>query len=540
MMNQKKNKLGQSITNTLTEHEKKSILKETFISKNIENVSDFLANNFNKLDGFDYRWNSLITSNPLLFEDMDYLRTKSYINTTITEEEISAYKRGDLRELYATFENMLICNLSFYDRIMSFCTMVFLHYVRLNDDDLISDDLDNLPYIFDMTPTQIWCCALTNTKSTKWELEYGWNSKLVETSDNILELNWNKLYKNPIFKKFQEYNAVRCNTQGFRETFFADTTSNRKLAQVCSKFTKQSVAISEESLENLFNYINEQEKINKKLYFSLFECLKVIFNKDESQFAIYVFNNDFFIQTSKFSMKISREAEKIKKDYLGNNYECFIAESELSKSVKEQIEWAKYKLPIQFEFDKKILENLLLEMLKGSDKNYLKIICIRRMNNFGIISKIYFTGIYDNLNIHEDFMFDNRCIRTSKICLSKENAAKYVVDRGYYIFGYENDVHNFIEINKKSLVEYYSKYCITVMRHMSEVITLHNFSKNDIIDVVCSDGKTLNPNKLNNHNIHYGDIKNTFSSKKIMNAMLDKNKKIKGSDNKKVYWKAIE
>jgi hypothetical protein len=234
-------------------------------------------------------------------------------------------------------------------------------------------------------------------------------------------------------------------------------------------------------------------------------------------------------------MKVAKSANgKITKDYLANSYECFAAEEYLYDSIKIQIEWAKYQLPIQYEYDKQILSSLLVDMLKENFKN---ILCIRRMNDFGVLARITFSGVFNNIYINEDLMFDNRSIRSSKICMSKINAAQYIVDRGYSIFGLEKDVYEFEELTKKSIITHYSNYCIPVIQHMSSIIQLHNLNKNDIIDVVCSG--TLNPNKLNNKNIKYTDVKTDINSRKLMSMMFAKQSK-QFEQGKKSYWKVIE
>ena len=534
----------------LTDKEKVIVMRNTFLQQKtpeniITNVGDYLAENFGKIDGFEYKWNSLITSNPLLFEDVDYVRVRAFVDNSITPEEIQAYKDGKLHELYATLENMLICNLQYYDRIMAFCTMVFLHYVRLSDNELTSEDLDTIPFIMEMTPTQISCCAMSNQNSTEWELNYAWSInntniiKVVEDNKSILQSNWMLLYKNPIFAKFISYCSIRTEVETYRAAFNCDKTSNKKLGQVCSKFTRTSIAISDDQLSTLIDYVHEIDNVNQKLYNSLFGCLKNLFNGDHSQFAIYIFNREFYIHSSKFSMKVSKnENGVISKDYLANSYECFVAEEFLAESIKSQLEWARYKLPINFEYEKQILVSLLNEMVK---QNYRNILCIKRMNEYGIISKLTFSGVFNNIFINEELMFDNRCIKSNKVCLSKSNAVKYIVDRGYYLFGTEKDVYDIAlaeTINRKLLTAHYINYCVPILQHMFEVIALHNLSKNDIIDVVCSG--ILNPNKLNNQNIKYTTIRGgNVDSKKLMAVGLDKQNK-KNDFSKKSYWRVIE
>ena len=535
----------------LSDQEKAQIVKNTFLTEKTEkntvrDISNYLAKSFNKIDGFEYKWNSLITSTPLLFEDVDYVRIKSYVNNTITDEEKEAYKNGNLRELYATFESMLMCNLIHYDRIIRFCTISFLHYARLNDDEITSDHLDKVHYMLDMTPTQIWCASLSGSNSTEWELNYAWkinkNFNFVKpevstsSSPSIFELNYKLLNKNPIFKKFISYSSLIVGTTGFRQTFYSDKTSNRKLSRICSKFTSASTALSEDQLNTIYEYINEQETINNKLYGALFKCLKKMFNDDETQFAIYVYSKEFFIHTSKFSMKVTKTDDgKITKDYLANSYECFVAEESLFESIKIQIEWAKYVLPSQFKYDKKILVSLLNKMLV---ENYKEIICIKRMNEYGILSKITFSGVFNNVYINEDLMFNNRTIKSSRKCLSKENASNYIVDRGYYIFGIEKDIYEFSAINKQSIFNHYGNYCIPVMEHMSSVITSYVLNKNDIIDFVVNG--ILNPNKINNKNIRYTEYKNEINPRKIMQVMFEKTNENYLKNTKKSYWKVVD
>lgn len=168
------------MTNELKPNEKISTLRSIFPEvkgdkKYVKNVGDYLTSNFEKLDGFDFRWSSLISNNPLLFEDVNYLRIKPFIENTITEDEIEAYKRGDLRDLYATFDNLLICNLRYYERIINYCSMVFMHYLEI-DGEIYSGKqakLTNVPFELSLTPTKIWCAVLSSVNSTPWELEYG-------------------------------------------------------------------------------------------------------------------------------------------------------------------------------------------------------------------------------------------------------------------------------------------------------------------------------------------------------------------------------
>jgi hypothetical protein len=529
---------------SLSDKEKVIAMRSIFQSSNnnstkyVKNVSDFISGNFDKIDGFDFRWHSLITNNPLLFEDINYLRVKPFVDNIVTEDERQAYINGGLREIYATFDNMLMCNLRHYNRIMSFCTMVFMHYVTIGEDN-VNKGLDKMPWELQMTPTKIWCCALSGPQSTGWEIGYGWNNKIIQTLKpnqykSIFEIAWPMLYKNATFAKFVEYSSLRCDTIGFRATRVSDVTPNRKLAQICAKFTKTSVAISEEQLETIYEYSREIEGIKSKLYVALENCLLQMFHGERSQFSIYIFNKEYYIYTSKFTLRVSCEKGVITKDYLANSYECFIAEEFLVQSIRTQIEWSRYQIPQQHSFDRNVLKSLMTRML---DENYRETMCLKRMNDYGTVTKVTFKGNFANVRIIEDFMLDNRVIRTVTKVLSKKNAANWLIERGYYIFGTEADIFKLETISRQSLISHYSNYCVPVMSHMFDVIAAHEVSKNDIAEVIAKG--YLNPARLNNENgMRYTNVMTT-DSKQIFSTGMDR----QNSHNlgkKKSYWTAIE
>lgn len=534
------------ISNELTKNEKvlamRTIFNDKPIGKFIKNPADFLAKGFDKLEGFEARWTSLITNNPLLFEDIDYVRIKPFVNNKVTEAEIEAYKNGDLREIYPTFDHLLMSNLKQYDRIMNFCSMIFLHFVRIYGD-VVQEHMKDIPWELEMTPSRLACCALTSINSTEWELNYAWSTvkkiifdKPIQGSNkSLLELNWKKLYKNRVFAKFMEFSALRCGTVGFRETFIADITSNRKLADVCSKFTKTSTAISQQQLDSLYSYVVEIEDVKESVFDSLDKAMSVMYAGHKEQYTIFVFESDIFIFSSKFKLRIAKNEEgNIIKEFLANSYECFMADEYLVSATTSLIKWAKHIIPVDMEYDKAILRNLLTTMLEQS---YREIICIKRMNEFGMTSKITFKGSFDNVRAIEVFYFNENEIHRIEKTLSKSNMAKYIVDRGYYIFGLESDVLKILpEITKQTIIEHYSNYCVPIFSHMKDVINLYELNRNEIIDVICTD--YINPEKLENETILYTD--NVISKERdLMSVML---KKQYGNQigSKKSYWGIID
>lgn len=507
----------------------------------IDFVGNYIEDSLSKIKGFDRNWITMISSKPLLFEDVDYMRVKNNVEDTITDEELEAYKRGDLRELYATFENMLMCNIQYFDRIMRFCTLNMFGYIRV-DDQKTSQHMKKVVLNFSMTPTQIWCGALCGQFSTKWELEYGWGVKLYKGGG--LELNYNTLNNFKNFNIFVKYSSYICESSGFRNTLLVDKTNNKRLSNICNKFTNNSAITSTEQLETIINYDEYVNDNVRKLYESLDRCLSSIYNGDKSQYAIYIYSNEFWIHTSRFSMRVQRNEDgKLTKDYISNSYECFAAEQYLIKSTKQQIEWSKNVTPIQYEYDKNVLRMILYKMLSEGEKSFRDVICVKRMERTdNTTSVISFSGVFNNLYIEEKFMFDNHCIKTVTKCLSKENTAKYIIDRGYTIFGYSKDVMELMKkiesnngnINKQMFLEHYSHNCMNILDYLKDIITVNSILKNDIIDFVTAK-KNVSVIKIDdedNPHVRYTTIKGISNVKNI-------SKYIKNKQQGKSYWQAI-
>ena len=225
---------------------------------------------------------------------------------------------------------------------------------------------------------------------------------------------------------------------------------------------------------------------------------------------------------------------KISKQYLANNYECFIAEAQLADTIKYQIEWARYQTPEEFTYDKDILINLLTTMLNEDFKN---IKCIKKMDDFKTYTEVTFSGIFDRVYAYERFWYNDMITHENKYCFSKSNMAEFLVNRGYYIFGtvHDVDVLYLKELTRNTIIQHYANYCIPIKQHLQDVIMLNLKNKNDIIEVLLSG--ELPPEKLST-NIGYTILKGKASNQRdIMNSI----KKVSNNlQNKKhTYWSAI-
>ena len=146
-------------------------------------------------------------------------------------------------------------------------------------------------------------------------------------------------------------------------------------------------------------------------------------------------------------------------------------------------------------------------------------------------------GTFNNVIIKEELMKNNNVIKSYQKVLSKPNAARYIIDRGYYIFGLNDDVYKFMSvenINRSNITEHYCNYAVPVLKYMFDIITQHVKSKNDIIDIMVAGD--IPEYRLNNRNIKYTSLVKIEARQMMNNIML----RHQSSAGKKTYWKVIE
>jgi hypothetical protein len=476
----------------------------TTITSPIQKIESILQ----KIKGYSPQWISMISSKPLIFEDIEYFMLLHYVENVITPEELAAYNNGMLRRLYSSFETMLMDNIEYYDRIITYCMMHFLNRYSM-DGKSYENVPDHIIHI-DTTPTKIWCAAMISPSSTKWEQEYGLDLSLPK---DTFENNFKYIKKNhKLFDFFISQRAYVNNTRGFRETLLHDKISTIKYYQICKKFTKSTNAVGSNQLDSVSSYIAHTDNMTRKLYDSLSKCLKSLYNRPVATslrspspalpYSIHIFNDDFYINTEHFAIRVHKfidtktNKESISKDYLSNSYECFIAETYFKGSIKQQIEWCRYKIPPIFSDTLEMLQNLLYKLLCT---NYRDVICIKYSSNLTSSAStpsndtaiITFSGVFDNVYLTTTLKHGKSIVHKYTKCLSKMNATKYIIRNGYYIFGYTEDVTQLLNIiNNDSLTKeeiqdaiknHLLKYSLDIRIFMKDIISAYQKYNTEII-----------------------------------------------------------
>jgi hypothetical protein len=201
-----------------------------------------------------------------------------------------------------------------------------------------------------------------------------------------------------------------------------------------------------------------------------------------TKFGLFVFTNQIHIQTPKFGLRINNKDGAIEKQYTSNSYECIIAEQELSKVCLELIDWTKNK-PNTSTALVSILHNILL-------KDFKSVTCFKHHET--VKSVITFSGIFNNVYINETLFIDAQPLQYNRLCMSKEKAAQYIVERGYFIFSTDNkDISDI-----KDLEQLYLPHTLSIIDEMSPIINASKINTEEVKDVVLN--QYVSSSKLNN------------------------------------------
>ena len=466
--------------------------------------------NFMKNPRLNPRWTALPTSSPLLFEDLDYLQLLKHhnIDNRLTDRDHKLWKEGKLRTVYSSIEQMMLCNFKYFDRILATAMLLRFGVFKDNrdnywypEDERETDYLKHVRLEIFLTPTQLYYASLIDVNITCSELEFAFSlpqgyleRRTKEDKENgiisDLQKNFNKLMRIGNFRAVVAIHCERWDVTNFFDALYLEKMDNNRMGQISRKFTRLTRAVSEQQLNTVHEYVENINLTHNKLYRAIDKALAPMFDNDPTKYAIFVFNDEFVIYTERFTMRVMRDLEtgKITKEYLSNSVECFKAESFLFNSMREQLEWAKHKEPMVNEFDKITLRGILESMLVQDFKN---VVCIKRCTPDGaededkqIVSKITFSGIFKHVKIKETFMMKNKVIRETTKVLSKFNAAKYIINRGYYYFGFMENIPQMYDSSQKTLIDLYSMNTQPIWEYMQPWQSVARKHHSDMIDVL--------------------------------------------------------
>lgn len=487
--------------------------------KPIHKVQSYLKKSLRRARVFDFEFSSLVGNSPNIFDDYHYVSVKSLVKNTITKEEIEAYKRGDVDMLYDSLESLLMCNFTYYNRILNYLMLVYHHYVligKVRYKDIIPD-IDEVVYELEMTPTQVYLATLHDDKTTEWGFKHAYtflkNVKFLQPEEgkSFLQTNFAVLNKYANFRVFHYTNAERLGINGFRNCFKAEHVPNDRQADVLYKYIHNSSVLTRKDLQHLNQYISDLSDSHDLLYKAIDDCLFKVWGNTE-KYQIYVFSNEVFIFTPRYRMKIRKEKDgRITKDYISNNIECLRGEMTLTESIPAQINWAKFRLDNDGVRDKKKTINLLFKMLE--DK-HTDLICRKQAYNMEgkNYTEITFKGIFNNVKMIERFYDEkNTVVFVQEKTLSKRNAAQWIADRGYFAFGREEEFHKArfgdTAPNNDKIVDLYMNYTRNITDEVIPIVRKFRQNAENILKFVTGQTKNLPVEEFSNHLIKYTDMK---------------------------------
>ena len=275
-----------------------------------------------------------------------------------------------------------------------------------------------------------------------------------------------------------------------------------------------------------------------------------MFEGNTDHFSIYVNMEDIHILTARFSMRITKKEGMIVKEYLNNHKWCFKAEEYLAKIANVFVEWLEYELPAIHNYDVEILSSLLADKLNNDFRNtevFGRVFESENNKDFTTrpITRITFKGMFRLVRFTEDFLVAGRVIHSTEKTMSKQNAARYLINKGYYIFGDKGEMVDVIEeriLTRKQLMEGYLKHTTPIMEYMRPIVEAWQNNRRNLI--ACAAFDTENPMLYAKGKIYTTQTKSKKNMSLRTIEIYNKKKIRKMEDNlksrkKTSYWEVI-
>lgn len=409
--------------------------------------------------------------------DSDFRKVVQFLDDGITSEEIELYKAGKIRKLWHNHKTMIAYNCDIYTRIMNLLTLAYHKYTRLPNGKTWYDveRYPDIPQMFNSyTPTRLYYAVNVSRQSTIYEIAYGWFKKISpeleemnrqDPKEAVRHLIKELCRRDKLFDIFYRTRNAITGERDIDECLRKDKTDDIKIKNVLFCFHedyKKENVDTKDVVEYVTLIKDEEHKLRTAINNAMADAG---INKDT--FRVYVFNNEWSIMSNSFSIttkaipmhkpkkfeiyNVTNEEYTLSKTYNADAKRCIRFEHFLSQTFGEQMNWLELQGKI-----KKIesrpdthpdgtanrarmaMKKYLLTYLKT--KHFSEIFCYKR-HSAGAFTKISFKGVFKNVYVIEQFYYilnDKINLNdTRQTCMSIENAVDYILDRGYYVFGDE-------------------------------------------------------------------------------------------------------
>ena len=403
-----------------------------------------------------------------MFKDELFYRARKYVSNEITLEEAELYLSKRIRKIYSSFEELLLDNIIYYNRIIR--SVLVFYENRIYEYGSFVGSFEKTKYTKNMTPTRLYHLILVQGDFGRDEILLGHPQLKTVPGDTFREL-LPHLINIGSFNFIASYTSAKYKSRSYMKCLELDVTSNQYINKVLD--IKTICYIDKKSIEDEFERVllisNNMDMIrdvvpetkNSLLSISPLSISSMsqyyswsLLKKDEKMIRTQV--GDVRLM-KKIDLSVSRNIEVID--------DLFSQNTSLLKDLQSL--YAICGSMIQF------LKVDFVGYKRFGSGSYMKLKAKRFWNNYRIIEHVLDSN--GNILHHQSRTFGK---------LSK--AVDYIISTGYFVYGDESDKKsNVMNIamteSYDQLFEVYEKYGSTTLATATAILSLISLENDRIL-----------------------------------------------------------
>lgn len=410
-----------------------------------------------------------------MFKDELFNRARKYVRYEITQEEANLYATDKIRKVYSSLEELLLDNISYYNRIIR--SILVFYENRVYEYGLYVGSIEKTKYSELMTPTRLYYLILMQPDFNRYEILIGYPQLKDIEGNNFKEL-LPHLTRIGSFNFLASYTNTKFRTRSYTKGLNLDTTQLEYINKVLD--VKTVCYIDKNTLAEDFEKVHLIKENTDGLD-------KIIsgYIRDKSKTLCSFTPSSFNISNTDYSSNLTYHDGSLQRNLSGSFKKAKRLEIFISSKLED--------IGNIFNENSILLKSLgSLYTICGSMIQYFgsDFICYRVDSN-GCYSSITLKKFWNNRRLIETFYNETGQpvhIQT-RIFGKLIKTVDYIVGSGYFVYGDQNNKRlNLLSVaktsNYKILFENYEEHGATTLATTTSILSLISLQNDRIIQAM--------------------------------------------------------
>ena len=405
-----------------------------------------------------------------MFKDELFHRAKRYVNPEITQEEAHLYVSGRIRKIYSSLEELLLDNISYYNRIIR--SLLVFYENRVYEFGKYVGSLEKTKYTELMTPTRLYYLILVQPDFNRDEILLG-HPQLKSTEGQTFRDLLPHLIKIGSFNFIASYTNTKFNTRSYTKGLSLDLTPNDFINKILD--IKTVCYVDKKSLTEDFDKVQMIEG-------NVTSLEKMFYPYIKTKTFLSFTPSSLKISTADYSSSLSYSLNQINRSLTGSFKKAKRIEVLISSKIEDLSDI--FKINHELVSDMTTLMSICGSMIQYFGKDFIAY----RISSSGVYSTIVSKRFWNNRRLIETFYDkDNNPIHIQIKTFGKlVKAVDYIVNSGYFVYGDRtNKKLDLISITKTSnytkLFDVYEKYGTTTLATSTTILALMSMQTEKIV-----------------------------------------------------------